>query len=483
MATNNLVTGGANTDAIMSIRDFQKKPDILDRLFKLYGPGYELMNFFHGAPGRNEVMSNLSCSGEEQNFTLRTFKLGATITKITTTSYTVTLDASELDTLNNFYPRVGFSMHIGSTITGFTEARIDSVDLTTPSVPVFTIKSYDTGAPTLDAQVSAGNLVTGVEVPIGASAFAVGTHGTTPTNVGSVQRTFYAQVMKEALGFDGMAMAQMKWQSYNQGSRFFNEELVRAEFMLEAQMEMACVMGQLNTSNQTQLASSGQQANIGKTQGIYSWMEQLGGSILIGSAGVGVDDLNAIEAYMVSKGLQDTVCALYGGYDALSLLMDNVNAKLQGTSGGLVSDAYVKSVADKLYGGETKTVNFNLQIIKRSHVTFVLIPSPLFSNPTLLGTSRTLLKYAIMAFPLNYSTVAINREKVTIPNLRKRYVGLGAYKRDRIVGMLGGMDGYMKQAMGVPITSDLDASQVHWLSHTCVEMYEMFKSVLITRSA
>lgn len=483
MATNNLVTGGANTDAIMSLRDFQKRPDITDELFKLYGKGYELINFFHNSPGRVEVMSSVSCSGEEENFTLRTFKLGATITKISTTNYTVTLDAAELDTLNNFYPRVGFSLHIGSTITGFTEARIDSIDVTTPSAPVFNIKSYDTNAPTLDAQVSAGNLVTGIELPIGASAYAVGTHGTTPTNVGSVQRTFYAQIMKEALGFDGMAMAQMKWMSFNQGTRFFNKEITRGEFMLEAQQEVGCVMGQKNTANITQTSvMSGAQGLIGKTQGIYDWISALGGSILIGSAGMGVDDLDSIEAYMVSKGLQDTVVALYGGYDALSLLMNNVNAKLQGTSGGLTSDAYVKNITDKLYGGDTKFVNFNLQYIKRSHITFVLIPSPLFSNPALLGTPRSLLKYAMMAFPLNYSTVTINREKATIPNLRKRYVGLGAYSRERIVGMLGGMDGYMHQTMKTPIITDVDGSNVHWLSHTAYEFYEAYKSVLITRA-
>jgi hypothetical protein len=335
----------------------------------------------------------------------------------------------------------------------------------------------------LDAHVSAGNLATGVEIPIGASAFAVGTHGTTPTNVGSVQRTFYAQIYKEALGFDGMSLAQMKWMTFNQGTRFFNEEISRGEFMLEAQQETGLVMGQLNTAGLTQTSvMSGAAGLIGKTQGIYDWINALGGSIHIGSAGLGVDDLDSIEAYMVNKGLQDTVVALYGGYSALSLLMNNVNAKLQGTSGGLVSEAYVNSVKDRLYGGNTKFVNFNLQMIKRSHITFVLIPSPIFSNPTLLGTSRSLLQYAIMAFPLNYSTVSINTEKVTIPNLMKRYVGLGSYKRERIVGMLAGMDGYMKQVQGVPITSDVDGSNVHWLSHVAYQYFEAFKSVLVTRS-
>jgi hypothetical protein len=484
MATNNLVTGGANTSQIMSLRDFQKRPDITDELHKLYGKGYELINFFHNSPGRVEVMSNESCSGEEENFTWRTLKLGGTITKVTTVVYTITLDAAELDAQNNFFPRVGFSVMVGNTITGFTECRIDSIDISTPATPVLTIKSYSSTAPTLDAQVSAGNLVTGIELPITASAFAVGTHGTTPTNLGSVQRTFYAQIMKEALGFDGMAMAQMKWQTYNEGTKFFNKEITRGEFMLEIQQEQACVFGQLNTENLTQTSvMSGAAGLIGKTQGIWDWIDQLGGDIRIGASGVGIDDLTSVEGYMVQKGLQDTVVACYGGYSALSKLMANSNAKIQGTSGGLAGTPYVQSVADKLYGGDTKMINFNLQYIKMSHITFVLIPSPLFSNPTMMGTANTKLDDAIMFIPLNQEAVTIDRKKVTVPNLRKRYVGQGAYSRERICGMLAGMDGYMNQTMRYPIITDVDGSNVHWTSHTAYELYGAFRGVLATRSS
>jgi len=483
MAVDNLVIGGANSSKVASLRTFQNKPIIMAELKKKYGNAYNLIDFFHSSPGRVEVMSGRSCSGEEKNFTLRNMKIGSVVSS-SAAQAVVTLDADDFDSNGSYYPRVGFSVSVGSTVTGITECRIDSIDTTAAPNTRFTLKRYDTSATGLDAHVYAGTLAAGQEWPIGASAFAVGTGGTTPTNVGTVPRTFNAQILKEALGFDGMAMAQQKWVPINGGQAFFNEELSRAEFMLEAQQEWVCLMGQQNTANLTQVSLMDGAANvIGKSKGLWNWATELGGSIHIGSTGMGVDDLDTIETYMVNKGLQDSIVALYGGHLALQKLMNNINAKVQGTSGGLASGPYVSEIADKLYGGNTLAVNTNVQVIKRSSITFVLMPTPVFSNPYMMGAAGTLMSDAILVVPLSQATVTIDSKKATIPGLRKRFVGQNSYSRERIVGQLAGMDGFMNQVINTPIISSIDGSNTHWLSDICFEVYEAWKFVTVTRNA
>jgi hypothetical protein len=198
---------------------------------------------------------------------------------------------------------------------------------------------------------------------------------------------------------------------------------------------------------------------------------------------MGVDDLDTIELYCTSKGLQDTIIALFGGTPALQKLMNNVNAKVQGTSGGLASGPYVSEIADKLYGGNTLMVNTNVQVIKRSSCTFVLMPTPVFNNPYMMGAAGTLMGDAILVVPLSQATVTIDNKKATIPGLRKRFVGQGAYSRERIVGQLAGMDGFMNQIINTPIISSIDGSNTHWLSDVGFEVYEAWRFLTVERSS
>lgn len=483
MAIDNLVTGGATSDKIASLRSFQDQPIIQQELFSSFGEGFRLSGFFSDAAGRSVEMSGQSVTGEEETFIHRTFKIGSVIAGTTADVAIVTLDPDEFDTQGNFYPRLNDTLVVGNTITGFTEVQIGLIGVQSAPNTQFTLNRYSNTATTLTAQVTAGTLAAGVELPLGANAYAVETGQPTPTNIGTRTRTNYPQIIKETIAFGGHALAQQKWIKVNGGTQLFNRECARAEYMMKAKQEMLCIMGQLNTNNLSQTSVYGNQNKISKSKGVYTWIEELGGDLLIGSAGAGVDDLDTIENYLISVGIQDKVVALYGGHTALSKLMKNVTSKVQGSSGALVGSPYVNEVQDRLFGGNTISVNFNVQYIKGTSHTFVLIPSPIFSNPKYLGTQGTMLNDAFIVIPLNQATVTIDGAKMTIPNLRKRFVGMDGYSRESIVGTLGGMDGYAKQKLGLPIISSIDAFSMHWLSEICFEYYEAFKGMIIKRNA
>ena len=477
MAVDNQVVAAATSASIASLRSFQNMPEVDSQLHKLYGEGLLMVDFLHKS-GRSRPMASDTVSGEEEAFTHRTMKLGTIVTNAAGTA-TVKIDADDFDNLGNYYPRVGFSVMVGNTIVGFTECRISSIDTTAAPNTVFTLLRYNASAVGLDAHVYAGTLATGIELPITASAFGVGTGQPAPTNVGTIQRIFYPQIIKESLAFEGRQLVTQKWVAVNGGKQFFNKELLRAEFLMDAQEEMMALMGQTNTANLTQTSLISNTANvIGKVKGLYTWAEELGGDILIGSTGMSIDDLDTAESYLISKGISDSVVALFGGNSAIRKLMKNTIAKVQGTSGGLAGSPFVGEIQDKLFGGNAISVNFNVQVIKGSSITFVLIPTPIFSNPKFMGVSTTLLDDALVVLPLNQSVVSIDRQKMTVPNFERRYRSMDGMSRDRIVGTLHGMDG-----IGSPIVSSIDGSNTYWLSDVCYTIYEAYRLMLVKRSS
>ncbi len=244
MAVDNNVIANATTAGIRSIHDFQFKPSVMEGIYKTYGQGFSMVDFLRKAAGRSIMVSNESLTAEEQAYTHRTIKIG-TVTAISADETSFTLDADDLDTLGNYYPRVGFNVVFGDTITGFTEARITTISSASP--PLLTFKRYNTSAPTMTAQISAGNIATGVEVVIGSSAYAVETGQPAATSVGSFEREFFAQIMKETIKFGGMELAKQKWVQV-EGVGLYNLELTRAEFLLDLQEAMLCGWDSITTT-------------------------------------------------------------------------------------------------------------------------------------------------------------------------------------------------------------------------------------------
>ena len=478
MAVDNLVVAAAHSASIATLRSFQDMPEVDEKLHKDYGEGLLMVDFLHKS-GRSRPMASDTISGEEEYFTHRTMKLGAISGGTTAGTAVVKIDADAFDNLGNYYPRVGFTVTVGNTIVGFTECRIDSIDTTAAPNTLFTLKRYNASAVGLDAHEYAGTLANGIELPLGAPAFGVGTGQPAPTTVGTVQRIFYPQIIKESIAWEGRQLVTQKWVAVNGGKLLMNKEMLRGEFLMDAWEEMLALMGQTNTANLTQTSLVSNTANvIGKTKGLYTWAEELGGDIIIGSTGMSIDDLDTVEAYLQSLGVQDSVVALYGGNSAIRKLMKNTISKIQGTSGGLAGSPFVSEISDKLFGGNAISANFNVQVIKCSSITFILIPTPIFSNPKFMGVSTTLLDDALVVLPLNQSVVSIDRQKMTVNNFERRYRAMDGMSRDRIVNTLHGMDG-----SGGPCVSSIDGSNTYWLSDICYTLFEAKKTMIVKRGS
>ena len=477
MAVDNNVIASATTAGIRSIHDFQFKPSVMEGIYRTYGNGFTMIDFLRKAAGRTLMVPNESITAEEQAYTHRTIKIG-TVTPISNDSVSFTLDADDLDTLGNYYPRVGFSVLLGDTITGFTEARI--VTISSASPPLLTLTRYNTSSPTMTAQISAGNIATGVEVSIGASAYAVETGQPAATSVGSFEREFYAQIMKETIKFGGMELAKQKWVQV-EGIGLYNLELTRAEFLLDLQEAMALWMGQHNNNSITQVSSiDGKSNTVHKIKGVWNWIDELGGEIGIGSTGMDTDDLDTAAAYFESVGITNDIVVVIGGGEFMRKAENNFIDKVQGTSGGL-TDSFTYVDGAIFNGAANMTLNFGFKCVKKGGILFCFVKDPIFANPNLLGNPTYKLDESAVMIPM--TTVKDFKSGMTVPNLYAGYVGLGGYSRKRIVGQIGGMDGFMKQSFSMPIISEIDGNSTYWLSHTMFPFLEAYKGLIIKRTS
>ncbi|MFA6950927.1 MAG: hypothetical protein WCQ70_09595 [Lentimicrobiaceae bacterium] len=477
MAQDNLAIASATTAVIKSMHDFAFTPQLIKELYHTYGAGFTIVDFLRKCAGRSIMVSGDSIKHQEEAYTHRTIKIG-TVTPISIEEVSFTLDADDFDSQGNIYPRVGFNVLFGDTITGFTEARLTSIVGTAPNT-VLTFKRYNTNAPTMSAQIAAGHIATGVEVTIGSSAFAPETRGTTPTTRGLFEREHFLQIFKEAIGFGGMELARQKWVEV-QGVGLFNAELTRGEFLLDQQESMALWMGQQNNNSITQASAiSGANNTVGKTIGVWDWIDRLGGEIGISSTGMDVDDLDAAAAYLKSQGITSDVVLVMGGGSFLRKAENNFIDKVNGTAGSL-PESFLQA-EHTLNGQPGMFLDFGFKLVKKSGILFCFVEDPILSNPKLLGNSHMKLEDAAMMFPM--SMYKDPKSGLNLPNLYQAHAGLGGYSRKRIVGMFAGMDGFMQQNLNMPTISEIDGNNTHWLSNVGFPFMEANKALIIKRTS
>jgi len=473
MAVDNLAIANATTEGIRSLHSFQFKPSVFQTLYKTYGNGYMALDFLRAIKGRKFMVSNETLTHEEENYTHRTITVGSSVTLsgVAGGSAIFTLDANDLDSENNYYPREGFTVQFGDTVNGFIQAYIDDITAVGATVTL-TVYPYDSTKTITSTFCAAGK-----EIPIGDGAFGLETDQPTATSVGSEERTHYAQIFKETIKFGGMELAKQKWVSPD-GMGLWNEEMSRGEFLLDLQEEFSLIFGQVNTNTSLIKGTSsvdGGTTTIYKNKGIWTWIDELGYDLTYtNAASFTIDDLDTAAEYFESKGLNNDVVFFPMGGGLYTRLENSGVDFVRGTAGGLNVNFTPNGV-----GGMMLNVGFDT--IKKRGITFVPYNLPIFSNPNLFGISDSLLNDAGMMFPIG--NVKDAKSGMIIPNLYEGYVGLGAYSRERVVATVGGMDDFAKQMFNYPVISSVDANSTYWMSHKMFPFMEAYKGILVKRSA
>lgn len=480
-ATDNLPIANATAYNIRSLHDFHFKKSVINKLYKNYGDGFQVLDFLRML-NRYEMVSNESITMEEEGRDIRTITVGDTVSLSGSAGGTATfnLDADDFDSGNRYYPRVGFTVHLGTVITGFIQAQITSITGTSPSITI-TITPYNSAE-----TITSSHLATGKEIGIFDSAYGVETGQPVGTSKGYWERTFYAQIFKETLTFGGMELAKQKWVEV-EGIGFFNKEMARVEFGLDRQEEASILMGRSAGAtpniNHTSLITS-TNVPVQKNIGIWTWIDQLGGELTYADAtGPDTTYLDEAAAYLEANGItEDIVLVGCGGKMFRRLENMSVDWFVDPTNtgtphGSLTSDWLKKSMG--VDGGLEIDVSF--RAIKKGGILFILHKVPALTDPQQFGISGYMLNDAAFMLPITY--VKDGKSGMTIPNLSAYYVGVNGYSRKRIVASLAGMDGFHNQNFGNPIISQIDGNNTYWLSHVMFPFMEAYKGLIWRRSS
>lgn len=482
MSVDNLPIANATTASIRSLHDFQFKPTIMDRLYRIYGNGFNGLDFLRMLD-RYEQVSNETLTHEEIGYDMRTITIGsANVTPAGGAGLTASfeLDDDDLDSDGNYYPREEFTVQFGDVINGFIQAKITDITVTAGPTVTVTVEPFDS-----TATLSATYVYAGAEVGIFDSSYAVETGQPEATSMGTFEREHYLQIMKETIKFGGMELAKQKW-VYFDGIGLFNEELARAEFALDRQHEAAFLMGQPNTNSITQNSLIDSQANtVYKTKGLWTWTDELGGEITYADAtGIGYAEFDEANEYLESQGItNDTVIHWCGGgymrrvENGLVDYFANPTG-VSGAGGGLTGDFLKKQLGME---GKGMEMNVTFKSFTKSGITHVFMKLPAFVNPYQFGISGYMLNDAAIVWPV--TTVMDQKTGQRKPNVRALYAGIKGYSRKRIVGTIGGMDGFALQNLGLPIINEVDGNSTYWLAHVGLATMEANKNLLFKRSS
>jgi len=450
---------GASTESIRSLHDFQFKPEVVQKLYSMYGQGFMLMDEIRNAAGREIVVSAEEATTQIEDFFVSTLILDGASTDGATPGATasIVLDL-EFAPSGHYYAREGFSVFVGDVDTGLIECRIVSIVESNGGATVtLTIKPYD-------ITKTIGTIASGTELMVGPSAYANETGQPRGTSSGLYEHSFEAQLFKETKAFGGAEMAQQKW-VYVDGIGWYNQELARGEFLLDQQIEAAYLMGQPNTNSivQTSLVD-GKSLKVRKIKGIWPTIDELGGDITWDGTTFSLAKFSEITDYLITQGVTTDVVQLLLGLDAYRGIEEAMVDWTTTNSAGATD--YTKKLADSLFGGKTERVlDYGFNMFKKDGVLFVMKDLPGYK-----------LRGSGMIIPMGY--VKDTKSGVTIPNLQARYVGLGSFSRKRVVRVLDGMSGFKNIAV-----NDVDANYAYWLSHLMLIFEEANKALLLRQIA
>ena len=472
MATNHLGIANAYSDAILGVSQLPFKPSVMTGLWKTYGQGYMALDFLTSLSGRKEIVSARTETAYEKNYRVRTVTMHTCVIAGGGGSATIVLDADDLDTSYNFYPRLYQKIQLGSVIDGFIQVQITGITGQGTATITLTVVPLDTTAVLTSTYIADGK-----EVALMDTMFAPGTDQPAPTSVGYEIRTFYTQIMKESLKFEGGQLALQRWDNI-QGMGWFNEELLEGNFLLRLQQELSLIMGQLNTQatalNQTS-TTSGVSTKPQSNKGIYTWIDELGYDLTYaGATSFLIDDFYTAAEYLESKGITNDVVLFLMGGKLFSRLEKSGISFIKGTSGGL----NVNFTPGGL-GGMMLNLGFP-QVTVRG-ITFVPYNLPIFNNPNLLGIPGYYLQDAGIMIPI--SMVKDMKSGFMVPNLSAKYLGLGSYNREEVVGTIAGMDGFGNKTLGFPTVSTIDQTATYWLTEVMFPFLEAYKGILVKRSS
>ncbi len=327
----------------------------------------------------------------------------------------VTLDPTDLDGNNRFYPRLWDTVMLQNEVTG----QITNINTAAPGAPILTITPNDV----LD---DLGAVVAGQELIITSAAFSEGSGQPD----GAVSGVFHyendAQIIKESLQATGTEMTNQKWfdKISDPNGRNIPTYVMKGQIDVDYRMNLK-IDGALLTQKRTTnvMVDSATTRQLKTTEGLIPYVRRVGNVLPYTPSTFSVQKFNEIGKILDKEFSGRNVCMLNGinlNQEIEDVLVDYFkDTNINYTHQELVTDAFA--------GDKGLAMSVGFKCLNKGSYNFMFKKMGIFSNPKLYGAAG--YDFASMGVLLPIGKKKDKLTQTMLPTFGMRYKKLGPYSR------------------------------------------------------
>ena len=432
MADNTIRVEGNYGAQFLSLHSVMQKDQYLPDLYRTYGRAFDVLDFFW----------MVSKPGLVKNRTVKLWEIGNIKSNITTSTAIATgaagaditfkINANDYDTNGNPAVRIHQIVYIPQSYqpTAINIRQNYQVVSRSGNAGDYTFTARPFNA---SAQISA-EVPIGTTLSLGALQMAPGSGAVAGTTQATFERSFNTAILREHIGFEGGFLSHQNWDPIYNGGKilgYYNKALMDTEFLLDDQLNEYIFSGQTNgNSNLTQVSNFGGTNRVLSGNGIWTSLDTSGQQLWYSGAFQNSDYITA-KNLLESQGIQDTDVIFAFGSD----LQDDAEQSdldfLKEYSGG--SDLLMNM----------KDLGFYATTVMRGNIRFHKVKIKSFANPFTFGNDEYELSQSGFMMPTTKAKVKMeNGAYARLNNVSLHFLGYGGENRTRVVGNLGGMNGF-----------------------------------------
>jgi len=444
------------------------KEQILPRLYKTYGRGFDLFNFVRLAGNEFFVKGEKLTAFEEAMQ-----KTSATIAAVSPADTTynpgdpIYIQLSSDDYGSNderplrigdvvYIPGVKFGKNypVATQVTAIdTTGTFGSLTAGTGTDTVYTLKTFDN---TLDISEAIGTAT----IVIGHTAFGRGAGQPEGKFRGVLQRSFLTGIAKDTVTIEGgiNAMERQEVFTINGQPTIWDKGLIDVEFSLDRQIAMAVMLGQENNNVALTNTENGTPTKTKSTKGFLPIVDALGQKLVLNTT-FEYNDFDGVRDLHLSQGCIAKEYIIIASPKLYTQIENSMTAVLDNGSGSL-------------YDAALQTMGVAYKRIIKNNRIYYLIEDESLANPYALGADGFGLNASGFVIPLEMVSTEINGQltfggetfsnlsgKVMLPNIGVGYLSNNGEDRRRIIAPVAGVNG-----MGLPASHQYDKASIYLLS-------------------
>lgn len=337
-------------------------------------------------------------------------------------SIQLTLDTSDLDANNNFYPRKWDQVLFKNEVPG----SIIDIDVSTPAAPVLTIKPNDI----LD-QIPA--LSEGEELIIHSDAWSEGSGQPESALRGVWRYDNVAQIVKETIGYTGSEMVNQTWVTVtSQGTQipaYYFLGQVDIDYRMALKIDGALMWNKITTNS---IIDPDTGRPIKTTEGLIPYIRRVGNEQSYTSGAFDIDEFDDMDNTLDREHAGNYILGLLG----ITAHHDIENALVTYFSNTNIQFARQTTNAALFNQNESLGASVNFTYLTKAERTFLFKRMGVFNNPKLYGASGYDMPKMAIFLPINRRKDPVSGNMV--PSIGTRYRALGKYNRRMEVWQVGG---------------------------------------------